>query len=36
MSTPELRRDVLIYAKNQPFEFVEVLDDPMLDLQDKV
>lgn len=36
MSTPELKRDVLIYAKNQPFEFLEVLDDPMLDLQDKV
>ena len=36
MSVPELRRDILIYSKNQPFEFLEVLDDPMLDLQDKV
>ncbi len=36
MSIPELKRDVLIFAKNQPFEFLEVLDDPMLELQDQV
>ena len=36
MSIPELKRDVLVYAKHQPFEFLEVLDDPMLELQDQV
>lgn len=36
MSIPELKRDILIYAKNQPFEFLEVLDDPMLEMQDYV
>lgn len=36
MSIPELRRDILVYAKNQPFEFLEILDDPMLEMQDHV
>ena len=36
MSIPELKRDVLMYAKDRPFEFLEILDDPMLELQDKV
>jgi len=36
MSIPELKRDVLMYAKNQPFEFLEILDDPMLEVQDHV
>ena len=36
MSIPELKRDILIYAKNQPFEFLEILDDPMLEMQDHV
>jgi hypothetical protein len=33
MSTAELKRDVLIYAKVNPQEFLEVLNDPMLELQ---
>lgn len=33
MSTAELKRDVLIYAKRSPQEFLEVLNDPMLELQ---
>lgn len=33
MSTHELKRDVLVYAKRNPKEFLEMLDDPMLDLQ---
>lgn len=36
MSIPELKRDILVYAKNQPFEFLEILDDPMLEMQDYV
>jgi len=36
MSIPELKRDILVYAKNQPFEFLEILDDPMLEMQDHV
>jgi hypothetical protein len=33
MSTAELKRDVLIYAKVNPQEFLEILNDPMLELQ---
>ena len=33
MSTAELKRDVLIYAKRSPKEFLEMLNDPMLELQ---
>jgi hypothetical protein len=33
MSTAELKRDVLIYAKRSPQDFLEVLNDPMLELQ---
>jgi hypothetical protein len=33
MSTVELKRDVLIYAKRNPQEFLEILNDPMLELQ---
>jgi hypothetical protein len=36
MSTAELKRDILIYAKNEPQEFMGVLNDPMLKLQDLV
>ena len=36
MSIPELKRDVLLFAKHQPYEFMEVLDDPMLELTDVV
>ena len=34
MSSSELKRDVLIYAKNRPQEFLEMLDDPDMDLDD--
>ncbi len=33
VSTAELKRDVLIYAKTNPQEFLNILDDPMLNLQ---
>jgi len=33
MSTAELKRDVRLYAKNNPNEFLETLNDPMLKLQ---
>jgi hypothetical protein len=33
MSTHELKRDVLVYAKRHPKDFLEMLNDPMLDLQ---
>jgi len=36
VSTAELKRDVLIYAKTSPQEFLNVLDDPMLNLQSDV
>ena len=36
MSIPELKRDVLLFAKHQPYEFMEVLDDPMLELTNVV
>ena len=36
VSTAELKRDVLIYARNEPENFLEVLSDPELDLQAKV
>ena len=32
MTTPELRRDVLIYAKNSPEDFLETVQDPQLEL----
>tara|TARA_R100000541_G_scaffold53985_1_gene62325 strand:- start:184 stop:939 length:756 start_codon:yes stop_codon:yes gene_type:complete len=32
MSIPELKRDVLLFAKHEPYEFMEVLNDPMLEL----
>jgi phosphatidylserine decarboxylase len=34
ISSEELRRDVLIYARNNPEEFLEILDNPKLKLQD--
>ena len=34
LSSAELRRDVLIYARNNPEEFLELLDNPLLQLQD--
>ena len=36
MTTAELRRDIMIYAKNHPEEFLDTLDDPDLALQDLV
>jgi hypothetical protein len=33
MSTSELKRDVLVYAKKNPTTFLEMLNDPMLQLQ---
>jgi len=35
-STSELKRDVLVYAKNNPQEFLEVIADPDLQIQGKV
>jgi len=32
MTTSELRRDVMVYAKRNPAEFLDMLDDPELDL----
>jgi hypothetical protein len=34
LSSAELKRDVRLYARNNPVEFLEMLDDPMLQLQD--
>jgi len=36
MTIPELKRDVLVFAKNDPTDFMSILNDPMLDLQDTV
>jgi hypothetical protein len=36
MATAELKRDVLVYARRSPQDFLEVLSDPMLTLQSKV
>ena len=36
LSTAELKRDVLVYSRNNPVEFLEVLHDPMLEMQDTV
>ena len=36
LSTAELKRDILVFAKNNPIEFLNVLNDPMLKFEDKV
>ena len=36
MTTAELKRDVLVYAKKNSVQFLEMLNDPMLELQSKV
>lgn len=36
VSTAELKRDILVFAKTNPREFLNVLNDPMLKFQDKV
>lgn len=36
ISTSELRRDILVFAKREPREFLNILNDPDLQFQDKV
>jgi hypothetical protein len=36
ISTAELRRDILVYAKNSPADFLQVLNDPELKYQAKI
>lgn len=36
LSTAELKRDILVFAKKNPIEFLNILNDPMLKFQDKV
>jgi|21_taG_2_1085346.scaffolds.fasta_scaffold22864_3 hypothetical protein len=36
MSTAELKRDILVYARLNPVEFIDILDDPALQVQDDV
>tara|TARA_R100000773_G_C4209444_1_gene109375 strand:- start:548 stop:1297 length:750 start_codon:yes stop_codon:yes gene_type:complete len=36
MSTAELRRDILLFAKEDPYTFMEVINDPELDFEDEV
>ena len=36
MSTSELKRDVLVYARNYPAEFIDILNDPALQMYDDV
>ena len=34
MSTPEIKRDLLMFAKTRPEELIDIINDPMLELQD--
>tara|TARA_R110001606_G_scaffold382296_1_gene543973 strand:- start:664 stop:1416 length:753 start_codon:yes stop_codon:yes gene_type:complete len=36
LTVPELKRDILIYSKNNPQDFIETVNDPMLELQNEV
>jgi len=36
MTVPELKRDLLVYARNNPEEFLDTVNDPMLELMDDV
>ena len=36
VSTAELKRDILVFAKNEPREFLDILNDPELKFQAKV
>ena len=36
MSTEELKRNVLVYAKTEPKEFLDIMSDPLLKLQSNV
>tara|TARA_R100000655_G_scaffold107378_1_gene157766 strand:+ start:31 stop:867 length:837 start_codon:yes stop_codon:yes gene_type:complete len=36
LSTAELKRDILVFSRNNPVEFLDILDDPALQIQDDV
>jgi len=36
VSTAELRRDILVFVRNNPVEFMKMINDPMLKLQSQV
>ena len=36
MTIPELKRDILLYAKSRPEDFMDTINDPMLELMDTV
>lgn len=36
ISTAELRRDILVFAKNNPHDFIDIINDPELKFQAKV
>jgi len=36
LTTSELKRDVILFAKNNPVDFLDAINDPMLELQDTV
>lgn len=36
LTIPQLKRDILIYAKQNPEDFIDTVNDPMLELQDEV
>ena len=36
MTTAELKRDIILFAKNHPEDFLDAINDPMLELQDTV
>ena len=36
MSTAELKRDILVFSRNYPIEFMDVLNDPTLQVKDDV
>ena len=36
MSTAELKRDILVFARNNPIEFIDILNDPTLQVQEDV
>jgi len=36
MTIPELKRDILLYAKSRPEDFMDTINDPMLELMDTI
>jgi hypothetical protein len=36
MTTAELKRDMLVFARNNPADLINIVNDPMLKLQSKV